>query len=91
MKEENIRDSESHLVLRTFYIQKEMDDKLRYHAFQLGKSKNDIIRRGIHLALEEIETVPQENQQSISSKKSLEHSEIAIIAKQPLVASAEAS
>ncbi len=46
---------DSHLVLRTVYIKKSVDDILRKIAFKLGRSKNDIIRHGIDLALKELE------------------------------------
>lgn len=40
-----------HMVLRTVYIPKEVDDQLRQVAFHREVSKNTIIREGIRLVL----------------------------------------
>jgi len=46
------RSEESPLVLRTVYLPQDLDARLRGLAFKEGKSKNDLIREAVSVALE---------------------------------------
>ena len=41
----------ANLILRTVYLNPEVDNKLKMQAFDQGKSKNDLIRRYIDLGM----------------------------------------
>jgi hypothetical protein len=45
-------DSSDKMVLRTVYLPRELDERLRLMAFRQGKTKNDIIRNAVKGAVE---------------------------------------
>jgi len=50
-----------HLVLRTVYIDPEVDDQLRNEAFDLRTSKNDLLREYLKLGMKTAKEAGREN------------------------------
>jgi hypothetical protein len=56
--------SDASLVLRTVYLSPDLDDKLRFEAFDKRKSKNELIRQYIELGMK---TAAEQSHNSVST------------------------